>query len=185
MTNPYEPPADDSDARVLPLEVDDTIEIERIGSVIVATFTDSRILDVDRIHNLGCALERLLTDTVKGLVLDSGRVELMSGAVLGKLILVRKQCLSDSIELRLCSLSPYVFEIFKVTRLTKIFVIDSDRTASLSRLLAPEGFPFPSSDADWLVCADWWEERGHESIAQACRGEANRCRASRTSQVSS
>ncbi len=146
----------------------------------VATFTDCLILDHHRILNTGYALESLLGDTVKAVVLDFGRVEFMSSEMLAKLILFRKQCLSVSIELRLCSLSPEIYEVLKVTRLSKIFVVDQDRTASLSRLLAPEGFRFPSSDADWLVCADWWEEWGDESIAQACREEANRCRASRT-----
>ena len=167
-----------------PTAPSNAIETERIGSVIVVTFTDSRILDDSRIRDMVRELEGLLGDKVKGVVLDFGPVSFMSSSLLGRLILVSQKCSFRNIELRLCSLSRTVVEIFEIMRLTQLFVIDPDRTASLSKLLPPEGFPFPSSHADWLVCADWWEEQGNESVAQACREEANRCRASRSSRVS-
>lgn len=153
---------------------DDTIETKRIGPVFLVTFNDSRILDHDRILDTSRALERLLGEPVKSVVLDCGRVEFMASAMLTKLILFRKLCQREGVALRICSLAPAIYEVFKLTRLLEIFVVDLTCTASLSELLAPEGFPAPACSADWLVCADWWEEQGYDSIAQACRDES-RC----------
>ncbi len=166
--------ANDADGRTATAASNDPINVERIGPVCVATLTDSRILDVERIDAIGRQLSHLNDKAIKSVVIDFAQVEFVASGMLTKLVIFRKQCLSDDVELRLCSLAPQIFEVFKLTRLSMIFVVDQDRTASLAELLAPEGFPSPSSDVDWLVCADWWEEQGHESIAQACRKEAYR-----------
>lgn len=162
------------DARANGNGVRNTIETERIGSVYVATFTDSQILGHHRIRNTSYALADLVGDSVRAVVLDFCRVEFMSSAMLAKLIMIRKRCSNHGVDLRLCSLSPNLYEIFMVTRLSELFEIDRDRTAALARLLAPEGFPTPASEADWQVCADWWEEQGDETVARACREEARR-----------
>jgi anti-anti-sigma factor len=57
------------------------------------------------------------------LILDFGNVRFLSSAVLGLLIRINKRIYECEGQLRLCSISPKIYEIFKITRLTKTFDI--------------------------------------------------------------
>ena len=157
-----------------------SLEVEHIGSVVVATITASNLIGSERYVPVALALESLTLKAVNAVVLDLGRINYINGPMLSRLLHLHKRCKSDGIELRLCSLTPNVYEVFKITKLNKFFEIDEIRTACLSKWCAPEGFPFPSSEADWFICADWWEDWGDRAMAKACRDEGNRCRTART-----
>ena len=68
------------------------------------------------------------------LILDFTNVKFLSSAVLGLLIRVSKKIYEQDGQLRLCDISPRIYEIFKITRLTKIFDILPDRAAATASL---------------------------------------------------
>jgi anti-sigma B factor antagonist len=55
----------------------------------------------------------------------------MSSAVLGILIRFFKRCKEYGAELKLCGISPQIFQVFKITGLDKVFEIHKDQQQSL------------------------------------------------------
>jgi anti-sigma B factor antagonist len=60
------------------------------------------------------------------LILDFCNVRFLSSAVLGLLIRVSKKVYERDGQLKLCNIDPKIHEIFKITRLNKIFDICQD-----------------------------------------------------------
>ena len=61
------------------------------------------------------------------LVLDFCKVQFLTSAVLGLLIRVSKKVYESQGQLKLCGINKKILEIFKITRLDKIFEIYLDR----------------------------------------------------------
>jgi len=100
------------------------IGIEYLDQVIIITFTDRKILEEKDIRSLQESIMSVVdqTDDIR-LVLDFANVEFLSSAVLGLLIRISKHILDRKGQLRLCNISPKIYEVFKITQLTKIFDI--------------------------------------------------------------
>lgn len=64
-------------------------------------------------------------------LLDMAQVTFLSSSGLRALLLVRKELLSQSGELRLCALKPQVREVFTLTGFTQVFAIHSTREEAL------------------------------------------------------
>jgi len=60
------------------------------------------------------------------LILDFGNVQYLSSAILGLLIRISKRIYENDGLLRLCNINPKIYEIFKITLLTKTFDIYKD-----------------------------------------------------------
>jgi anti-anti-sigma factor len=105
----------------------------------IVTFTDEKILEEKDVRELEQALASLIeqAEGIK-LVLDFSKVRFMSSAVLGLLIKVSKRVYQHNGRLALCAIGPRIYEIFKITRLTKIFDIYKDAEAAASRLAEPQ-----------------------------------------------
>jgi len=101
----------------------------------IVTFTDERILEEKEVRELEQALASLIeqADGI-ALVLDFSNVRFMSSAVLGLLIKVSKRVYEHGGKLALCAIGPRIYEIFKITRLTKIFDISKNAEAAVKRL---------------------------------------------------
>ena len=90
-------------------------------------FTDPRI--TDNVH-----LQRVYEDVTKRLgktdekqvILDFSAVEFMASSMLGKLVQINKQCKEYRVKLKLCSITPEILEVFKITKLNKVFDIEPD-----------------------------------------------------------
>ncbi len=103
------------------------------GAVNIVSFENDRILDELLIQNLGDELIALTQDdSVKNLILNFEKVEFMSSAMIGKLVLLNKKCGAANKPLRFCCINKNLMEVFKLTNLDKVFQIDSNETASLS-----------------------------------------------------
>ena len=50
----------------------------------------------------------------------------MSSAMIGKLVLLNKKAKTDNVALKFCAISANVLEVFKITRLNKVFEIYAD-----------------------------------------------------------
>ncbi len=105
----------------------------------IVTFTDEKILEEKEVRELEQALASLIeqADGIT-LILDFSNVRFMSSAVLGLLIKVSKRVYEHEGRLALCAIGPKIYEIFKITRLTKIFDIYRNAEAAIRQLAQPE-----------------------------------------------
>jgi anti-sigma B factor antagonist len=105
----------------------------------IVTFTDEKILEEKDVRQLEQSLASLI-EQAEGivLVLDFSNVKFMSSAVLGLLIKVSKWVYEHEGRLALCAIGPKIYEIFKITRLTKIFDIYKDADAAVEHLAKPQ-----------------------------------------------
>ena len=112
------------------------ISVEYSESATIVTFVDEKILEEMDIQ----ALQESIMPVIEGaerinLILDFCNVRFLSSAVLGLLLRISKKVYERDGQLRLCNISPRIYEIFKITRLTKIFDIYEDVKS------AAEGLP--------------------------------------------
>jgi len=101
------------------------ISVEYTGNVTIVKFTDEKILEEKDIKALQDSIMPII-ESASGrinLILDFGNVRFLSSAVLGLLIRISKRIYEYDGQLRLCSINPKIYEIFKITRLTKTFDI--------------------------------------------------------------
>ena len=104
------------------------ISVKYAGSATIVSFTDERILEEKDINGLQESLMSVI-ESASGkisLILDFGNVRFLSSAVLGLLIRVSRRIYEQEGQLRLCNINPKIYEIFKITRLTKTFDIYTD-----------------------------------------------------------
>ncbi len=103
------------------------LDIEEVNGVTVARFTDKKILDESNIQIIGNQLFSLVDDDHRQkIVLDFTNVEYLSSAALGKLITMDKKVKASGGKLRLCAIRSDIKEVFKITRLDKLFqILDS------------------------------------------------------------
>jgi anti-sigma B factor antagonist len=111
------------------------IKVDESGPVSVVTFADSKIIDEAEIQELGQELYDLVErDNRKKIVLNFGNVEFLSSAALGKLIGFDKRVKQHSAELILTNIRPEIYEVFAITKLTKLFQIKDDEADALAVL---------------------------------------------------
>ena len=115
------------------------ISVEYTGNATIVTFTDEKILEEKDIQALQESIMSVVESAGGGinLILDFCNVRFLSSAVLGLLIRISKRVYQHDGQLRLCNINPKIYEIFKITRLTKIFDIYKDlesATADLSEV---------------------------------------------------
>ena len=104
-----------------------TITWESQGGVLVIRFLDSRILDETKIRQIGEELTALVNRTEEpNLLLDFRDVQFMSSSMLGTLIRFHKKCKEFKVHLKLCHIAPDILQVFKLTRLNKVFDIHGD-----------------------------------------------------------
>lgn len=96
---------------------------ERHGAHVV-TFEDRKILEQIVINEIGKKLSEIVeSEPNPKLVLDFQIVEHLSSAALGTLITLNKQVGEAEGQLALAGIQPQIFEVFKITRLNKLFNI--------------------------------------------------------------
>lgn len=111
------------------------ISVEYRESATIVTFTDEKILEEMDIQALRESLESVILpgEGIK-LILDFCNVRFLSSAVLGLLIRVSKKVYEKGGQLRLCGINAKIYEIFKITRLTKTFDIYKDVESAFANL---------------------------------------------------
>ena len=103
------------------------ISVEYAGNATIVSFADEKILEERDIKTLQESIMSVIDQAERiNLVLDFGNVRFLSSAVLGLLIRISKRIYEHDGQLRLCNIDPKIFEIFKITRLTKTFDIYKD-----------------------------------------------------------
>lgn len=111
------------------------ISVQYIDNATVISFTDEKILEEKDIQALQASIMSVIEQaSTINLILDFGNVRFLSSAVLGLLIRISKKVYEHDGKLRLCNINPKIYEIFKITRLTKIFEICRDIDESIESL---------------------------------------------------
>jgi anti-anti-sigma factor len=111
------------------------IKTTESGKITVVTFNDSKIIDEAEIQEFGQELYDLVErDGKKKIVLNFANVEFLSSAALGKLIGFDKRVKQHGAELILSNIRPEIYEVFAITKLTKLFVIKDDEADALAAI---------------------------------------------------
>jgi anti-anti-sigma factor len=111
------------------------IKVADSGQVAVVTFNDSKIIDEQEIQEFGQELYDLVErEGRKKIVLNFGNVEFLSSAALGKLIGFDKRVKQNHAELMLSNIRPEIYEVFAITKLTKLFDIKDDEADALAAI---------------------------------------------------
>lgn len=110
------------------------LAVSQRNDVQVVEFSDRKILEELSIREI----EDQLFELVKGegrvkLLLNFKNVEHLSSAALGMLINLEKQVSQKSGQLMLSDINPQIYEVFKITRLNKMFEIHDTAAQALSR----------------------------------------------------
>ncbi|MFV1964529.1 MAG: STAS domain-containing protein [Pirellulaceae bacterium] len=110
-----------------------SLKSQVIEDVVVVCFTDAKILDEARIQQIGKEMAEMAASasTTKKMLVNFQGVQFMSSAMIGKLVLLNKKCKATEIDLKLCQISSNVLEVFKITRLNKVFEIHADEEKAL------------------------------------------------------
>jgi len=108
-------------------EMKPRISVKYTDNATVVSFVDEKILEEMDIRALQETIMSVIEQS-KGinLILDFGNVRFLSSAVLGLLIRISKRVYEQDGRLRLCSINPKIYEVFKITRLTQTFDIYKD-----------------------------------------------------------
>jgi len=103
------------------------ISVEYAENATIVSFVDEKILEEMDIRALQETIMSVIEQGERvNLILDFGNVRFLSSAVLGLLIRISKRVYEQDGQLKLCSINPKIYEVFKITRLTKTFDIYSD-----------------------------------------------------------
>jgi anti-anti-sigma factor len=101
---------------------------------------DERLVDPEQLKRLFDDLYALLGKSEqRQVVLDFAPVKFMASAMLGKLVAFQKKCEEFRAKLKICSVSPQILEVFKITKLNKVFDIQSDE-ATARKSFSKRGF---------------------------------------------
>jgi len=108
------------------------LSIEYTDGVTVAVMTDEKILEEEQIQSLEKTFMPLIEQAGKiRLLIDFGNVQFLTSSVLGLLIRINRKVYQSEGKLRLCSINPKILEIFKITRLDKVFEIFPNRQEAM------------------------------------------------------
>ena len=111
------------------------ISVEYAENATITTFTDEKILEEKDIKALQESIMSVIEQAGRiNLILDFCNVRFLSSAVLGLLIRISKRVYECDGQLRLCNINPKIYEVFKITRLTKIFDIYPDVAGAVESL---------------------------------------------------
>ena len=109
------------------------LRIKRSEDVSVVEFADRKILDELCISEIREELANLVSRADRiNLLLSFKNVEHLSSAALGVLITLSKQVSDHKGKLKLSDITPQIYEVFKITRLNKIFEIHDTAAQAMS-----------------------------------------------------
>jgi anti-sigma B factor antagonist len=105
------------------------ISQSEIDGVPVVQFTDRRLFDEPSVREASDQLFAYLPRDGKpiGLIVDLSNVEMISSAMLGKIILLLRRVESSGGRLCLCGLRPVIQDVLRTTNLDRLFHVARDR----------------------------------------------------------
>lgn len=111
------------------------VEVVQKDGITEVELLDAEILDEIDINKLAETLFSLVEEQPSiRLMLSFSRVRHLSSSALGVLIRLHKRISESGGELRLCCIQPTIYEIFKITKLNKVFEIHEDKAQAVRSL---------------------------------------------------
>jgi anti-anti-sigma factor len=99
--------------------------------ILTVVFDDARILDETKLEELGRELAETLNKTTEErVILDFRNVKFMSSSMLSKLVGVNRKASEFKVKLKLCSIDSEIRQVFKITKLDKLFDIEADEASA-------------------------------------------------------
>ncbi len=104
----------------------DGLSVDRQDSITIVRFHERKIIDELQILRIGARLREIaLAERSPKMVLDFSAVEYLSSRALSELIDLSRQVDQRGGQLALAGIHPQIYEVFKITRLHKLFRIDN------------------------------------------------------------
>ncbi len=98
----------------------------------IVSFLDVAILDETSIKESGDELENLVKSKKDmKLIINFANVDYLSSAVLGRLVKVYKLAKQQNGKMKLCCIKPNILQVFKITKLDKMFEILEDEDKAI------------------------------------------------------
>jgi anti-anti-sigma factor len=108
--------------------------------ILTIRIQDERLVEPEQLKRLFEDLHALLGKSdEQQVILDFANVKFMASAMLGKLVALQKKCEEYRAKLKLCNVAPDILEVFKITKLNKVFDIQSDE-ATARKSFSKRGF---------------------------------------------
>ena len=108
------------------------LDTQSDGDVTLVFFKDAAILDEKNVEALGRNLTEISDSGYKmKMLINFEKIEYLSSAVLGKLVALHKKMKKDKATLKLCCMKPNILEVFKITKLDKLFDIHPDQAKAI------------------------------------------------------
>lgn len=103
---------------------DAPVLVQVYQNIVLLKIDKDRLLEANVINAVSEAVNKQIDMHPKiSLVIDMSAVSNMSSAMIGKFVAMHKQVKADKGRMALCDLKPQIFELFKMTRLHKVFDI--------------------------------------------------------------
>lgn len=111
-----------------------TLKSKEVNGILVVGFSDGKLLDENVIQQVGSELQTIASEAKEEqkILLTFHGVDFMSSAMLGRLVQFLKTCKQQSAALKVCSISPEIYEVFKLTRLNKMFDVQKDENSAMA-----------------------------------------------------
>ena len=111
------------------------LKTRKQGGVTIIEFEDRKILEELIINQIGERLGEIIeAESDPRLLLDFQHVEHLSSAALGMLITLNKQLTERHGRLVLANINKDIYEVFKITRLNKLFNIQNSTDDAIKAL---------------------------------------------------
>jgi anti-sigma B factor antagonist len=107
------------------------IELKSKDGILTLAIADERLVEptvVARVfEELHSAIGKSDEDRV---IVDFAAVGFMASSALGKLVELQKKTKEYNVKLKLCGIAPQIYEVFKITKLHKLFDIEKDEPSA-------------------------------------------------------
>ncbi len=111
------------------------LRVNDVTKAVVIEFAQRKILEELSIVEVGQELARLAGAFVgRILIISFGSVDHLSSGTLGQLIKLREQVASRNGHLILADIRPQIYEVFKITKLNRLFDISNTTAEALDRI---------------------------------------------------
>lgn len=106
---------------------------KEVDDVLVVGFVSEKLLDESVIQQVAKELQEKVAEAgeTKKIILTFNGVSFMSSSMLGRLVMFLKLCKKEDIQLKVCNISPEIFEVFKITKLNKMFDVHPDEKKAM------------------------------------------------------
>jgi anti-sigma B factor antagonist len=109
------------------------LRVKQVTGVTQVEFIDRNILDEANIHQIGEEITALVdSSSAPKILINFANVDHLSSAALGTLITVNNRVKNRKGQLRLANIDPQISEVFKITKLDKLFQIHETTDAAMS-----------------------------------------------------